>query len=88
MAEQQVIEGTWEEVTGRAAELRGRRVRVTVLPDDEKEAMNGAARAQPEIPEAFAGLVGGFHFGDANLSEDTGEKFTDLLVQKHKEGRA
>jgi hypothetical protein len=88
MAEQQVIEGTWEEVEVHAAELRGRRVRLTVLPDDHaKEPANGETPARTEVPEAFAGLIGGFHFGGANLSENTGEKFTDLLVEKHKEGQ-
>jgi hypothetical protein len=88
MVERQVIEGTWEEVSVHAAELRGRRVRLTVLPDeDENEAQNGAASARPEIPEAFSGLIGGFRFGDANLSEATGEKFADLLVEKLKESR-
>ena len=88
MTELPVMEGTWEEVAVHAAELRGRRVRLTVLPDDdEKGTTSGEISAQPEIPEAFAGLIGGFHFGDANLSENTGEKFTDLLVRKHKEDR-
>ena len=31
-----VLEGTWEEVSARASELAGRRVRVTTLPDRKK----------------------------------------------------
>lgn len=29
------IEGTWEEIVAQAAKLTGRRVRVTILPDEE-----------------------------------------------------
>jgi hypothetical protein len=36
------LEGTWEEIAAHAAELAGRRVRVTVLPD----------KSQPSSPEA------------------------------------
>lgn len=32
------LEGTWEEVAARASELAGRRVRVTVLPENERPA--------------------------------------------------
>jgi hypothetical protein len=34
---QHVIEGTWEEILARQAELRGRRLRVIVLPELEAQ---------------------------------------------------
>ena len=61
---------------------------------------DAAARALPpytaEAPDSpkktlrqrFAGLIGGFHSGSAEpLSENSGEKFTDYLEQKRREGR-
>jgi hypothetical protein len=33
----QILEGTWEEIASHAPELRGRRVRLTVLPDEEAD---------------------------------------------------
>ena len=41
------IEGTWEEIVARAAELRGHRLRVMVLPDEQAEPGAGPAAAQP-----------------------------------------
>ena len=41
---QQVLEGTWEEITLHAEELKGQRLRVVVLPEDEET--NGTAQGQ------------------------------------------
>jgi hypothetical protein len=53
--EHQVIEGTWEEISRHAAELSGKRVRVTVLEEAEplspNEAMLEALRKVGERAE-------------------------------------
>ena len=48
--EHKVIEGTWEEVAGRAQELTGRRVRVTVL-DDLSTPVYGLGLEAKAIPD-------------------------------------
>lgn len=54
------IEGTWEEIVARAAELKGRRLKVTVLPAEENEAGTIeeaiAALAAQVPPEAWENL--------------------------------
>lgn len=43
---QQILEGTWEEVSQRSEELSGRRVRVTILDDVTMQSSNeGKERA-------------------------------------------
>ena len=44
------------------------------------------------MADFFTGYVGGLHSsefvpGGAQLSEDTGRKFTELLLKKHREGQ-
>jgi hypothetical protein len=46
------IEGTWEEILARASELKGRRLKVTVLP-----AENEAGKPIEEVIEALAAQV-------------------------------
>jgi hypothetical protein len=46
--EPKTIEGTWEEVTRRAQELAGHRVRVTVLDELSAPAIHGNGKAIPE----------------------------------------
>lgn len=52
-----VLEGTWEEILAHEAELRGRRLRVTVLPDTEEpvNALNGSDLLQYLISIGFVG---------------------------------
>ena len=62
--EQKTIEGTWEEVSRRAGELAGHRVRVTVLDDlSLPNATNSMHDGEATEPTAFdvlskAGLIG------------------------------
>jgi hypothetical protein len=54
ISEQQVLEGTWEEIAGRhAAELVGKRVRVTVLGDAAIEAGPASMAEFDAFLEAF-----------------------------------
>ena len=39
---EQVLEGTWEEISGHAHELAGRRVRLLILPDQDAKKPNQA----------------------------------------------
>jgi hypothetical protein len=48
MAQQQVLEGTWEEIALHAQELSGRRLRVIVLPEESNGAAPGNALSEEE----------------------------------------
>jgi hypothetical protein len=39
------------------------------------------------LRERLEGLIGNFASGDGQLSQNTGEKFTDYVEQKRREGR-
>ena len=39
------------------------------------------------LAEALKGYIGTAHFGEANLSEETGKKFAHLLAEKHRTGQ-
>jgi hypothetical protein len=83
MAAPQVYEGTAEEIAEqlRESNLTGR-LRAVVMPENGV-GTNGAEEQGETLAERLKGRVGRFDFGDANLSEDTGKKFADLLVEKH-----
>jgi hypothetical protein len=91
MANLKEIEGTWEELSARADEFAGHRLKLIVLPKEEIEV--GAAeqsdtpQEEKTLAELFAGRVGRFHFGEANLSQDTGKKFAALMAEKKRQGR-
>jgi len=86
MAEADIFEGTWEELATHAEELRGKRLRLTIIsnPGDADEAN------QPFQPKNLAEFLGDFigsvEGNSANNSEDTGDKFTRYLVKKHADG--
>lgn len=78
--EERVLEGTWEEIALHAAELSGRRVRLTILTDGESE--NTVA---PEtLDKMLKGRVGKVNFQPSNVSENTGKAFTDIVAEKYK----
>ncbi len=83
MATPHVYRGTAEEIVTqiRLSQLSGK-LRAVIMPE------NGVEPDQTEIPNAtlaerLQGRVGRFDFGDAHLSEKTGEKFADLLLESH-----
>jgi hypothetical protein len=89
------VEGTWEEIAGLAERLSGKRVRLTILSDDNGVPANGAAEAStPEqtLADVLAGLTGVIrsreHHGGTvlPLSEDE-TSFGEYLEQKRQEGR-
>ena len=79
----QSFEGTWEEITQHAAELTGRRVRLTVLEDAAK----GESAAPPEetLAQALEGYVGKFASGAPHNNAANVEKiWGDYVVEKHR----
>ena len=86
MAELEIFEGTWEELTAYADELRGKLLRLTII----STASNSGEATEPAEPKNLAEFLGNFvgsvEGSGANNSEDTAEKFTQYLVKKHAEG--
>ena len=48
---EQVLEGTWEEIIGHAHELAGRRVRLLILPDKERKPNEGMLQVIRSVAE-------------------------------------
>jgi hypothetical protein len=86
MADTWTIEGTREEVEERLQAFpKEQRFRLSVLPLSEESVE--ASHEEPSLAELFAGRTGRFHFGDANLSQDSGKKFAALLAEKKRKNR-
>jgi hypothetical protein len=83
MAEAQVLEGKWEDIKLHDEELIGKEVRVTILPPKTNTTQNGADKKGMSLAEMLKGRTGLVSFEPSDLSEDTGRKFADLLVEKH-----
>ena len=82
MAQPTVIEGTGDELLDylkQAPHDRYRLIRISAV-----EATENGDRQNLSLAEALRGYIGSAHFGDANLSQDTGKKFTQLLVEKRR----
>ncbi len=77
--EQRTFEGTWEEILLHEPELIGRRVKLTVLANQDASLQNTTA-----LDQVLKGRVGRVHFQPSNLSERTGEAFADLLEDQYK----
>ena len=45
----QILEGTWEEITQHAPEFLGRRIRVTILPDEPRQPNQAMLEAMQKI---------------------------------------
>ena len=78
---QQILEGTWEEIALHAAELSGRRVRLTILTEQQSE---NAVTPEETLDKMLLGRVGKVNFQPSNLSENTGKAFTDIVAEKYK----
>ncbi len=77
--EQRSFEGTWEEILRHPPELVGQRVRLTVLSNESSKPQN-----ETTLDQVLKGRVGRVQFQPSNLSTDTREAFTDLLVEKYR----
>ena len=77
----QIIEGTWEEIAARAEELRGKKLRVTVLeitnqPETEAE-------KQARLQQALKPLLGTIDNLPPDLSERAEEYFAQIMDEKY-----
>lgn len=79
--EQQVFEGTWEEIAVHAAELSGRRVRLTILSEQQSE---NAVASEETLDKMLKGKVSNVNFQPSDISENTGKAFTDIVTEKYK----
>lgn len=90
MADVPTIEGTYEELLAMLAsfprEQRFRLIPLTPVQEESNEE-KGDVTEEPSLAELFAGRVGRFHFGEANLSQKSGSKFADLMAEKKRKGR-
>jgi hypothetical protein len=86
MARLEVLEGTWEELAAHAGEFKGRRLRVIILPTEDKVA--GAGTDQTTLRETAMRL-----FTEADTiarepgkpSGDPHEKtFGEIVTEKHR----
>ena len=57
------LEGTWEEILQHSAELKGKRVILTILPSPFSD-----ASVQPTLDQALKGKVGRVNFQPSDLS--------------------
>ncbi len=77
---QPIYEGTWEEIASHASELKGRRVRLTVLDQIPDEVTIPPCHS---LAEALKGKVGIIDEASPDLSTHTGEKFAELMQEKY-----
>ena len=77
---QPIYEGTWEEIVSHASEFAGRRVRLMVL--DQLPEQNEKSEHY-FLADALNGKVGIIDGASPDLSTHTGEKFAELVKEKH-----
>ena len=86
MVDTRTFEGSREEIAEQLQAFpEDQRFRVTPLPLPGEE--DSASENEPGLAELFAGRVGRFNFGAANLSQDSGGKFAALIAEKKRCGR-
>jgi hypothetical protein len=81
--------GTWEEIQQHAELFAGKKVRVSVVPERGHRIRLEELTALPDdlsLAGAFKGKLGEFDSGLSDLSERTGERFTALMIEKHRKG--
>jgi hypothetical protein len=78
----QIYEGTWEEIAAHAEEWENKRLRVSVEVLEEE-----SANEQARLQNVLSGLVGASKGLPPDLSENTGQKFAEIIAEKHQEGR-
>lgn len=80
--EQRVFEGTWEEISLHAKELSGRRVRVTVLHNEEAPTLDQTLSELIKAAEVLE--PEGQQLSSSDLSQDIDQAFTDAVIEKYK----
>jgi len=84
MAQAQLIQGSWEELSARAEEFKHRNDLMLIVPGDT-EVVSDTNPKTVSLAEVLKGRTGLVSFEPSDLSEDTGKKFADLLIEKHQE---
>lgn len=82
MAQPQLIQGSWEEISARAVEFKDRNDLLLIIPG-EVDQKHGISKQDMTLAEALKGRTGLVSFEPTDLSENTGQKFTDLLVEQY-----
>lgn len=86
MAQAQLIQGSWEELSARAEEFKHRHDLLLIVPADT-ETMDAVAQVNVSLAEVLKGRTGLVSFEPSDLSEETGKKFAALLAEQHPEKR-
>ena len=76
-----VIEGTGEELLDYLKQAPHERY-LLIRISEELTVSNGNVANERSLADALEGYIAAASFGDANLSQDTGKKFAQLLVEK------
>lgn len=71
----QILEGTWEEILRYAPQLSGQNVRLTILPQTSKTTLS--------LDQLLKNRVGEVSFEPIDLSDRTHATYAALLAQKH-----
>ena len=71
----QILEGTWEEILRYAPQLSGHNVRLTILPQPTTTTVS--------LAQLLKNRVGEVSFEPTDLSDRTHETYATLLAQKH-----
>ena len=71
----QILEGTWEEILRYAPQLTGQNVRLTILPQSSINPVS--------LDQLLKNRVGEVSFEPTDLSDCTHETYAALLAQKH-----
>lgn len=83
----QFIEGTWEEIARHAESLSGRRLRLEILDQEPPSSPDSCPTPGPRnLAELLGDYTGSVQGTGEALSEQTGERFTDYLARKQREG--
>ncbi len=57
------------------------------LPEEEPSMKEGPTQLKQTLAEALAGHIGTQHSGRSDLSQNTGQAFTRLMIEKRKAGQ-
>ncbi len=80
MSQPQLIQGSWATIAEHAQELMDRDDLMLIVPGSRDVDSTQLVKEGMTLAEALKGRTGLVSFEPSDLSEDTGRKFTDLLV--------
>lgn len=74
-------EGTWEEILTHTSELKGKKVKLTVIDDTEQHQTKAESKSLSEVLKGKIGIIEG---ASPELSQNTGQQYLNLLLDKHR----